>query len=311
MGLPTPLVTFLVLVLALLLQSVVCAPATVVGFASIEAEDIELQQQLGQSREEERGSGRAIILPSQEEEQSALDAVFPAFSSIDNNRPSEEEEEDEEEAFTTPSRYHSTLLARRLLALSSTGVLTTVFPRNISEIPAYGRTPPEVAGISIGLPEYIADCEGEGNPTVIMLGVSTSTKNVEFGSDDGKGRNVSLSISWWEQYAKPQNKGREAWSMADLPRVSLLGYLEEIPGEEVEEMGVEECFVRRHRDSRLWLPGSKFAAHQGKWARVVVQQVYWIGGFGGTNYIGWLDGGEWRGVGEEEWKGVRLRGERG
>ena len=292
---PIPLFAFVLL--TLLVQRVVCAPAAI-GAASRDGEDISLQQQLGLSQKEDYILQHG--LSPQVEEQSPTDALFP--SSIDD---------DPEEAFTTPSRYYSTLLARRLLALSSTGVLTTVFPQNISEIPAYGRTPADVAGISIGLPEYIADCEGEGNPTIIALGVSTSTKNVLYGDGegDGKGRNVSLSLSWWEQYAKPENKGREAWSMANLPRVSLIGYLEEIPDEEVREREIEECFVGKHKDSRLWLPGSKFAAHQGKWARVVVEEVYWIGGFGGTNYIGWLDGDEWRVV-REEWKDVRLRGER-
>ncbi len=97
--------------------------------------------------------------------------------------------------------------------------------------------------------------------------------------------------------------------MANLPRLSLLGYLEHIPDLDVQENNIEECFVSTHQDSRLWLPGSKFAAHQGTWARIVVEEIYWIGGFGGTNYIGWLDKDEWRSV-KQEWKEVRLRGEK-
>ena len=142
---------------------------------------------------------------------------------------------------------------------------------------------------------------------MIALGVSTSTKNVRF-AEGGKG-NVSLSVSWWEEYAK-RNNGREYWAMADLPRVVLVGNLEEISDEDVERMGVEKCFTKTHPDSSLWLPGRKGAAHTGVWVRLRVKEVYWIGGFGGENYIGWLDGDEWRGVKREEWEGVRLRGEK-
>ena len=70
-----------------------------------------------------------------------------------------------------------------------------------------------------------------------------------------------------------------------------------------------ECFVALHKDSRLWLPGSKSTPHEGVWMRMVVQEVYWIGGFGDRNFIGWFDIGEWRGVVRGEWEGVRLPGE--
>jgi hypothetical protein len=213
----------------------------------------------------------------------------------------------DEQPFSTPSRYHSTLLARRLLALSSTAVLTTVFPRNLSDIPAYGRTPADVAGISIGLPEYIADCEGDGNPTIIALGVSTSTKNAEYGDDNTGGTNVSLSVSWWDQYERVV--GRESWSQANLPRLSLLGHMEEMSEHDVKKQRISRCFTEVHKDARLWIPGSKNAAHQGKWARIVVEEAYFIGGFGGANYIGWLDPEEWKNVGDK-WKVVRLRGEK-
>ena len=286
------------IVLAFFVQRVVCAPASIASPSRDgEIEDTGLQLQVPPLQEEEHTSKQKDLNP-QQQDVSPLDAIFP--SSIDD---------DPEDIFTTPSRHYSTLLARRLLALSSTAILSTVFPQNISDIPAYARTPTDVAGISIGLPEYIADCSDNGDVTIIALGVSTSTKNVKYADGDGTwSGNVSLSISWWDQYSRPENAGHEPWSMADLPRVSLLGYLEEIPKHEVQEKEIEKCFVGKHRDARLWVPGSKSAAHLGVWARVVVQEVYWIGGFGGRNYIGWLDSTEWAGI-KDEWKKVRLRGE--
>lgn len=72
---------------------------------------------------------------------------------------------------------------------------------------------------------------------------------------------------------------------------------------------MEECFLKAHADAKAWLPGDEGAAHAGKWMRLRVREVYWIGGFGDRAWIGWFDAEEWRGVGEEEWRKVRLPGE--
>jgi len=96
----------------------------------------------------------------------------------------------QEQGFTIPTRYESTVLGRRLLALSSTGTLATVFPSNTS---SYPRLPSGLENIPIGLPDYIASCEEpSGNPTLLALTISTSTRNAVSGS------NVSLSLSWWD-----------------------------------------------------------------------------------------------------------------
>ncbi|RMZ90227.1 hypothetical protein DV736_g2536, partial [Chaetothyriales sp. CBS 134916] len=209
----------------------------------------------------------------------------------------------DEAGTTIPSRYYSTLLARRLVAESPVGDLASVFPANISSGP-YWRTPESVASAPIVLPEYIADCESTGNPTLIALSVSTSTKNAKYGDS----KNVSITVSWWDQYVKLV--GHEPWTKADLPRLALLGYLEEISDSDIHNQGVVACFEALHRDARLWRPGSRGSAHSGKWARVRVEEAYWIGGFGDRHYIGWLDIEEWRSVTEEEWRRVRLPGEK-
>lgn len=202
----------------------------------------------------------------------------------------------------TPTRFESTVLARRLLALSTTGVLSTIFPKSSSN---FSRLPsPDLASTPIALPDYLATCEPDtqpGNPTLLALSVSTSTRNAVAGS------NVSLALSWWDAYTKLTH--REPWSAANLPRMSLIGYLEEIPASVVESADVVQCYTAVHRDSKLWLPGDKHAAHTGVWMRMVVQEAYWIGGFGDRNFIGWFDVDEWRGVSGEEWEAVRLPGE--
>lgn len=224
---------------------------------------------------------------------------LPIQTEILHDHQSLEDETDALSSIFRPSRYKSTVLGRRLLALSKTGVLTTVFPENITS----SRIPSDVAHTPIGLPEYIASCEEpSGNPTVLSLTISTSTLNAKAGS------NVSLSLSWWDEYIHLTH--HQPWSAANLPRLSLVGYLEEIPQEEAKEKDIPGCFTRLHGDSVMWLPGKKWAAHQGLWTRIVVKEVYWIGGFGDRNYIGWFDPDEWHAVKSEEWESVKLPGEK-
>ncbi|EHY57453.1 hypothetical protein HRR83_002937 [Exophiala dermatitidis] len=209
------------------------------------------------------------------------------------------EEDSSSSSFRIPSRYESTVLGRRLLGLSKTGVLTTTFPSNITS----DRIPSDVANTPIGLPEYIASCEEpSGNPTILAMTVSTSTQNALAGS------NVSLTLSWWDEYVHLTH--RQPWSAANLPRLNMVGYLEEIPEDEVKNRDSPACFTRVHRDSVMWLPGKKWAAHKGVWMRLIVREVYWIGGFGDRNYIGWFDTDEWANVKVDEWLKVRLPGEK-
>lgn len=75
----------------------------------------------------------------------------------------------------------------------------------------------------------------------------------------------------------------------------------------MREKGIKECFIGVHRDARWWTPGNRI--HESRWVRLVVEQVYWIGGFGDRAYIGWIPVEEWRGVERSEWEGGRLPGE--
>ena len=142
----------------------------------------------------------------------------------------------------------------------------------------------------IGLMDYIADCEGDsGNPTILAINIATSFKNVAAGS------NISLSIQWTPLY--PPKSRIESWfskekkevvsySAANLPRFSLLGYLEKIGEDEVQAFELGKCFTKTHKDARYWLPGNSI--HESEWVRLVVKDVYWIGGFGDRAYIGWI-----------------------
>jgi Pyridoxamine 5'-phosphate oxidase len=160
----------------------------------------------------------------------------------------------------------------------------------------------------IGLMDYISDCEPSGNPTILAINIATSFKNVASGS------NISLSINWTPPYPPKSRiesasaKNTFAYSAANLPRFSLIGVLEKIPQADVEAQDIGACFVKQHNDAKYWLPGNKI--HDSEWVRLVVQEVYWIGGFGDRAYIGWIPVEQWRNVTKAEWEGIRLPGEK-
>ncbi|KAL2796000.1 pyridoxamine 5'-phosphate oxidase-domain-containing protein [Aspergillus keveii] len=234
-----------------------------------------------------------------------------------------ESDEGSDESIFAPSWWVSTLMARRLLALSTSGVVSTVFP---DPLPPKSHAPAEVAGQSISLKEYFADCDealptdtgngGDGSPTFLALYVATTFRNTAAGS------NLSLSIDWWDHLnnTKPVFPGFPL-SPAGLPRVTLFGYIEpfETPVPKQTESALRSCYTKSHPDSQVWLPGRPGSPHGSFWAKMVVTQVYWIGGFGGFQQIGWMNVTEWNGIRRRGslpgigdgrgWEDVRLPGE--
>jgi hypothetical protein len=205
--------------------------------------------------------------------------------------------------FSIPTSYESAVMARRILHLTPLGTLSTVFPASHS----LEDRPSNLGGIPIGLMDYIADCDPSGDPTILAISIATSFKNVAAGS------NISLSLDWKPQHAPSSrisgsNPDPFSYSAANLPRFSLLGHLESIPEDEVKSLEVAECFTDAHPDAKYWLPGNKI--HSSAWTKLVVEQIYWVGGFGDRAYIGWIPLEEWKNVTKEEWKSIRLPGEK-
>jgi len=176
--------------------------------------------------------------------------------------------------------------------------------------------------------DYISDCEDSGDPTILSISIATSFKNAAAGS------NISVSLQWvppyppksrigsfsppsissrlssWFGYGEEEEdkKGALPFSAANLPRFSLLGYLEKIDEGIIHNLELAKCFVSTHQDAKFWLPGNPI--HTSEWVRLVVQDVYWIGGFGDRAYIGWIPVEEWRNVTKKEWEEVTLPGEK-
>lgn len=202
-------------------------------------------------------------------------------------------------SYRLPTPHESAVQARRILRLENIATLSTVFPsgshsRNDSSL--LENRPEGLGGAPIGLMDYYADCEPDtGNPTILAIDIATSFKNVAVGS------NITLSLRWHPQDGK--------WhSAANLPRFALVGHLEDISESKVDEQGVKTCFAKSHPDAVSWYPGNRI--HRSRWVRLVVEQVYWIGGFGDRAYIGWIPVEDWRNVTRDEIDDCRLPGER-
>ncbi|POS82850.1 hypothetical protein EPUL_006844, partial [Erysiphe pulchra] len=226
-----------------------------------------------------------------------------------------------------PTPQESAILARRILRLTPMATFSTIFPvssesNNSSSkdlslqkaLPAHHiqhvheHRPHGLENSPIGLIDYVADCEASGNPTVLAINIATTFKNVAAGSK------VSISFSWtpphvlsWSSvFLKHQYAAKH--SEANLPRFALFGYLERIDVAEVEELSIKECFTKTHPDAKIWLPGNKI--HTSDWQRFVVENIYWIGGFGDRAYIGWIPVDLWKNVWDEDIERARLPGEK-
>jgi len=255
-----------------------------------------------------------------------IDDVYLTSAPYEDEAAGAKRQEPGESSMLRPSWFTSTLMARRLLAYSTIGTVSTVFPPILPSDSSHGVPP--VASMPISLPEYIADCEGalsvsgddssEGNPIFLGLYISTTFRNAAAGS------NISLSIDWWNHLNQTAPLYPDfPLSAVGLPRLSLIGYVAPltVPLPKETEATLETCYLAVHPDAKAWLPGSPSSPHAGFWARMAVTQAYWIGGFGDTQQIGWINMTEWTGIrrkrslpgiGDERgWDDVTLPGEKG
>jgi len=204
--------------------------------------------------------------------------------------------------YRIPTIHESATQARRVFNLSSIATLSTVFqsslPLNLE------NRPDNLDGSSIALIDYYASCGSQPfNPTILAISIATSFKNARAGS------NVTLSLRYHPPSDHPPADDVYTYSPMNLPRFSLIGHIEALSPSEIESDNVRSCFLRAHPDAEVWTPGNEI--HQTWWARLVVEEIYWIGGFGDRAYIGWIPVDEWRGVTEQQVRNARLVGERG
>lgn len=213
-----------------------------------------------------------------------------------------------------PTIHESAVQARRILNLSAIATFSTVFPptspsgsNSDSTTTTYlysssENRPDGVAGAPIGQMEYYASCGPDlYNPTVLAVSIATTYRNARAGS------NVTLSLRYHPPTNHPPSQDPYTYSPANLPRFSLIGRLEPLSREAIGENEIEACFLARHPDAKIWTPGNDI--HESWWARLVVEEVYWFGGFGDRAYIGWIPADVFRAVTEKEVRAIRLVGE--
>ncbi|KAF9409370.1 hypothetical protein BGZ76_005702 [Entomortierella beljakovae] len=119
---------------------------------------------------------------------------------------------------------------------------------------------------------YVDDCDAPGKPLMLLSHLQINVQNAKTTN------RVSLAIR------KLPGPGERGNPMVD-PRVTLLGHLE--PLDEAKHDKAEACFLKQHPEAKWWLPRSGF--HDFKWYNMEINDIYYIGGFGGIHYIGWID----------------------
>ncbi|KAI1318759.1 hypothetical protein EDD11_005830 [Mortierella claussenii] len=119
---------------------------------------------------------------------------------------------------------------------------------------------------------YVDDCDTPGTPLMLLSHLQVNVQNARTLN------RVSLAIR------RLPAEGEHGNPMVD-PRVTLLGHL--VPLDKDRHPRAEACFVKQHPEAKWWLPGSGF--HDFKWYHMDIKEIYYVGGFGGIHYIGWID----------------------
>lgn len=166
-----------------------------------------------------------------------------------------------------PSKDEGLVVARTLVARESLANINTVNKH----------------GVPVSAMEYYADCDGDGNPYWLVVDIGLTFQNIRH----GLAHSWTIRVGDHPALEKVDNKypGGIPASPAGLPRLNLFGTLTNVTG----DAALEACFVARHPDAKWWLPSRKKTPHRSHWAKLNVELVYMVGGFGDRAYIGEID----------------------
>ncbi|KAI3404584.2 hypothetical protein KGF56_002629 [Candida oxycetoniae] len=153
---------------------------------------------------------------------------------------------------------------------------------------------PKNVQVPVSSMEYYADCDGDGDPYWLVIDVGGPNQNIV------KGSPFSFTIRDgdhpdWDEVSE-EYPGKRKGSNAGSPRVQLFGKLEYINflnPFDPKRVLLEKCFLERHPDAAMWLPGNVVSPHKSHWVKIKVESVYMIGGFGDIAYLGELTGDEY------------------
>ncbi|KAF9010496.1 pyridoxamine 5'-phosphate oxidase-domain-containing protein [Cyathus striatus] len=141
--------------------------------------------------------------------------------------------------------------------------MATVFPSNDADL----------AGQPFSMQEYYASCYQNGSLTLLFLPISRHSKNVLHSSRQSASISVTSEVP-----------------AASRPRVSLIGNITVFTNTSaISDLHlIKQCYLEKHPDAKWWLPDDDDAAHISYWARFDPQRIYFVGGFGGAHYIGFV-----------------------
>ncbi|ODN81899.1 hypothetical protein L202_02247 [Cryptococcus amylolentus CBS 6039] len=193
---------------------------------------------------------------------------------------------------------------KKLVHQVTSGTLSSVFPASADDPPhlapgvkfthrdengnEFIPYKPKMEGRPFALPEYHAPCHSAPSLTFLILPISRSSQNI---------------LEHPQHYAtytlaEELKKGETSMSSA---RVALMGNVTLLRDlSEEEETDLAECYLSYHPDARGWLPGKKGSPHFSEWARMDLEKIYYVGGFGDTHYIGDVPVGLYKKVSGDE-----------
>ncbi|KAL6450340.1 hypothetical protein SBY92_002275 [Candida maltosa Xu316] len=182
----------------------------------------------------------------------------------------------------TPSVEEGASVARTLVNRESLA--------NVNTIKSIKQADGSFSQLPVSNMEYYADCDNDGDPYWLVIDVGTANQNII------KGSKFSFSIrvgdhAKYDEVSDSYPGGIEG-SPAGLPRVTLTGTLRQVyyPNPfDKRRIDLEKCFLKRHPDASMWLPGNYLSPHKSHWAKFTVDGVQLIGGFGDRAYIGEVD----------------------
>jgi len=168
------------------------------------------------------------------------------------------------------SHRQAAIHARELIHYRSEGIGTL--------ISSYADDEPDdsLRSLPIGLQEYFAPYP-DGDLVLLVLPISPIYRNILGDSRRG----VTLAIQ--DELGTIQRKGM-MWS-ANRRRLSVMGRLSVLLSER-EQREAQKLYEEMHPDSRMW--DGPDGPHGSFWARLVVEKVFYFGGFGDRAAIGWI-----------------------
>ncbi|KAG1057154.1 hypothetical protein G6F46_002411 [Rhizopus delemar] len=165
-----------------------------------------------------------------------------------------------------PSEFQSVQtaakLARQVLKDAGIGTIMTLM-ENESDLNGY----------PFGIMEYYNENYfNNGNLLLYMSDLQLSAKNMHQHPN-----RLSFSIRATKEYNKPLYGN--STTPVEQPRFTLFGYVTLLD----ETDKAFECFTETHPEAKYWHKMHDFHFYQ-----FHVQSIYYVGGFGGLNYIGWI-----------------------